>query len=544
VRSARAGIEAGLSGAVSALNADEKVDLELRPSREARFGDYQSSVALKLARPLRRAPAQIAADLMGRLDLEEATVEAVSGYLNFRLRPRWLQEVVRQAAADSNYGSSDVGCGQRVQVEIGSVNPTGPLHIGHGRSMILGDTIGRLLAFTGHQVSREYYVNDQNKQTRLFAASVSARLHGQEPPPGGYTGGYVTELAEQARAELPGIGAMSEAEAEARLRDFAIQRMVELLDRSVSRVNVHYDEWYWESELWRRGLPQAAIERLRAGGHLSEREGAIWFSPAVPGWEEADEDRVVIRTNGEPTYFASDLGYLLSRFEDRGFQRVVEVWGADHHGYVPRMKAATALLGLDPQNLQVVLVQMVNLKEGKMSKRQGRFVTLDELVDRVGSDAVRYFYLLRSADAMLEFDLEAALSQGNENPVYYAQYAHARLFNVERTAQRTHPDLPAEPDLALLDKPWELAVAKEIARWPETVETAARELEPHRLPHYAQRLADAVHGFYQAGNELPDNRMVVPDPDMTRARLELCRAARNSLRIALDQMGVSAPEQM
>ncbi|MDQ6899139.1 MAG: arginine--tRNA ligase [Candidatus Dormibacteraeota bacterium] len=544
MRSARAGIEGGLRGAVSALSPEGEVDLELRPSREARFGDYQSSVALKLARPLRRAPDQIAADLMGRLELEEASVEAVSGYLNFRLRPRWLQGLVGQAAADPNYGSSDVGCGQRVQVEIGSVNPTGPLHIGHGRGTILGDTIGRLLAFTGHQVSREYYVNDQNKQARLFAASVFARLHGREPPPGGYTGGYVAELAQQAKAELSGIEAQAEPEAEPRLRHFAIQRMVESLDRSVRRVNVHYDEWHWESELWRRGLPQAAIERLRAGGHLSERAGAVWFSPAVRGWEDADEDRVVIRSDGEPTYFASDLGYLLSRFEDRGFQRVVEVWGADHHGYVPRMKAATELLGLDARNLQVVLVQMVNLKEGKMSKRQGRFVTLDELVDRVGSDAVRYFYLLRSADAMLEFDLEAALSQGNENPVYYAQYAHARLFNVERTAQKTHARLPLEPDLGRLDKPWELAVAKEIARWPETVETAARELEPHRLPHYVQRLADSVHGFYQAGNESPERRMVVPDPDLTRARLELCRAARNTLRIALDQMGVSAPEHM
>jgi len=544
VSSARGGIEAGLSRAVEALNPAARLDLELHRSRDARFGDYQSSVAMKLARSLRRAPAQIAAELASSLDLEEATVESVNGYLNFRLRPEWLQRLIRQAAADPRYGSSNLGCGQRIQAEIGSANPTGPIHIGHGRGIIVGDTICRLLAFTGHEVSREYYVNDQNTQARRFGASVYARLHRQEPAPGGYSGSYVTELAERARAELPGVEDQPEPEAEPRLRRYAIQRMIEGLRAIVGRVNVHYDEWYWESELWRRGLPQAAIERLREDGHLSEREGALWFSPAVPGWEQEDEDRVVIRSNGEPTYFASDLGYLLSRFEVRDFERVVEVWGADHHGYVPRMKAATALLGIDAANLQVVLVQMVNLKDGKMSKRQGRYVTLAELVDRVGADAVRYFYLLRSADSMLEFDLEVALSQGNENPVYYAQYAHARLFNIERTAAETHPSLPLKPDLARLDKPWELAVAKEIAHWPEVVEKAARELEPHRLPHYVQRLADTVHGFYQAGNEAAGNRMVVPDLQLTRARLELCRAARNTLRIALDQMGVSAPERM
>jgi arginyl-tRNA synthetase len=260
---------------------------------------------------------------------------------------------------------------------------------------------------------------------------------------------------------------------------------------------------------------------------------------------------VVIRSSGQPTYFASDLGYLLSRFEERGFKRVIEVWGSDHHGYVPRMKSAAAALGIDPEKLVVILHQMVNLKEGasrsdstRMSKRAGRFVTLDELIDRVGSDPVRYFYLLRSPDTTIEFDLELAVTQSNENPVYYAQYAHARLVNVEATAAEKHPRLPEHADVSLLVEPWELEVARQLAFWPEVVEDATHMLEPHRVPYYVQDLATAVHRFYHAGNEKSEHRVVVDDPNLTRARLELCRAARHTLKTALDLMGVSAPERM
>jgi arginyl-tRNA synthetase len=320
--------------------------------------------------------------------------------------------------------------------------------------------------------------------------------------------------------------------------------MIEQFQATLGRLGVRYDSWYSERSLWEGGLARRAVERLRERGYLRERDGAVWFAPAMDDDEGDEEDRVVFRSDGSHTYFASDLGYLLSRFEEREFQRVIEVWGADHHGYVARIKSAAAALGYDPDKLVIILNQMVNLKEGKMSKRQGRFVTLDELVDRVGADATRYFYLLRSPDAMMEFDLELAVSEGNENPVYYAQYAHARLFNVERTAAEAHPRLPAQPDLALLDKPWELAVARQVAFWPDAVETAARALEPHRLPHAVQALADSVHAFYHAGNEEAAHRVVVPDPELTRARLELSRAARNTLRIALGLMGVSAPERM
>jgi arginyl-tRNA synthetase len=314
---------------------------------------------------------------------------------------------------------------------------------------------------------------------------------------------------------------------------------------------VHYDEWFLESRVWHEGLSQLAIKRLRESGFLKERDGALWFGPAA---EEEDglgeqvrsttEDRVVIRSNGEPTYFASDLGYLLSRFERRGFDRVVEVWAADHHGYVPRLKAAAAALGIDPRRLVIILHQMVNLKEGKMSKRAGRFVTLDELLDKVGPDAVRYFYLLRSPDTTIEFDLELALMQSNENPVFYAQYAHARLANVEGTAAERHPTLPDGADVSLLAHSWELDVARQLAFWPEVVEDATRLLEPHRIPYYVHDLATAVHRFYHAGNETSEHRVVVDDPVLTRARLELCRAARHTLKTAFDLIGVSAPERM
>ncbi len=548
-------IAGALTAAVRQLGVDgELPDLELGRAKGTDRGDYASPAGLKLARVLREPPPAIAGRLAGTMSIPQgaATAHAVGGYVNFRLTPDWLQRLVGRVAANGpGYGASRIGRGERLQVEFASINPTGPLHIGHGRGTILGDSICRLLEFAGHDVQREYYVNSDNTQTRRFGASVYARLHGTEPPEGGYTGDYVTEIAEAARRDLPGIENLPEEEAEPNLRMYAIEKMVDRIKATVARLNVHYDEWFWESRLWDTGLARTAIDRLRESGYLKDRGGAVWFGPAL---EEEDglneqvlseeEDRVVIRSNGQPTYFASDLGYLLSRFEQRGFNRVIEVWGADHHGYVARMKAAVAALGFDPDKLVVILHQMVNLKEGKMSKRAGRFVTLDELIDRVGSDAVRYFYLLRSPDTTIEFDLDLAITQGNENPVYYAQYAHARLVNVEVTASERHPQLPARADVSLLVHPWELDVARQLAFWPEVVHDAAHLLEPHRIPYYIQDLATAVHRFYHAGNDISEHRVVVDDVELTRARLELCRAARHTLKTALDLLGVSAPERM
>jgi arginyl-tRNA synthetase len=543
--SIRRRIEDALKDAVLALGVEgELPDLELGRAKASERGEYASSAGMKLARALKQPPQQIASRLAETIAVPEnaATVEAVGGYVNFRLTPQWLQTLVAQVIATGPvYGSADIGQGERLQVEFASINPTGPMHIGHGRGAILGDSICRLLEFTAHNVQREYYVNSDNTQTRRFGASVYTRLHGKEPPEGGYTGEYVTEIAEIARRDLPGIDQLPEEEAEPKLRMYAMQKVLDQIKATVARLNIRYDEWFWENTVWETGLAQRAIERLREEGFLKERDGALWFGDPA---DEEEEDRVVIRSNGQPTYFASDLGYLLSRFEERGFNRVIEVWASDHHGYVPRMKAAAAALGFDSAKLVIILHQLVNLKEGKMSKRAGRFVPLDELIDRVGSDAVRYFYLLRSPDTTIEFDLELAVTQSNENPVYYAQYAHARLANVEATASERHARLPEQADVSLLVEPWELDVARELAFWPEVVEDAVHLLEPHRIPYYVQDLATAVHRFYHAGNEKSEHRVVVDDPDLTRARLELCRAARHTLKTALDLMGVSAPERM
>jgi arginyl-tRNA synthetase len=538
----RESIREALVAAVRKLGVEGEIpDLELGRAKLPAHGDYATSAGMKLARALRQDPKTIATRLAETIQVADgaATAEAAGGYVNFRLTDEWLRRLTTRVGPD--YGARDIGRGERLQVEFASINPTGPLHIGHGRGTILGDSICRVLEFTGHDVQREYYVNSDNTQTRRFGASVYARLHGNEPPEGGYTGEYVTELAQMARHDLPGIEQVPEDEAEPKLRIYALGKMVDRIAATVARLNIHYDEWFWENGLWESGLPQEAIQRLRAAGYLKEKDGALWFGDPA---EVEEEDRVVIRSSGQPTYFASDLGYLLSRFEKRDFHRVIEVWGADHHGYVPRMKTAVAALGFDPQNLVVILHQMVNLKEGKMSKRAGRFVTLDELVDRVGSDAVRYFYLLRSPDTTIEFDLELAVTQSSENPVYYAQYAHARLTNVESAASERHAHLPEQPDVSLLIHPWELDVARQLAFWPDVVEEATAMLEPHRIPYYVHDLATAVHRFYHAGNADSEHRVVVEDRALTRARLELARAARQTLKIALDLMGVSAPERM
>ena len=551
----RSRIGEALAQAVRGLGVEgELPDLELGRAKEAAHGDYASPAGLKLARQLRQAPPQIAERIARTIVIPDgaATAEAAGGYVNFRLADEWLHRLVTEVASHGEgFGASNLGRGESVQVEFGSINPTGPMHIGHGRGVVLGDSISRLLDFTGHKIQREYYVNDQNTQARRFGASVWARMNGEEPPEGGYVGEYVTELAEIAKRELGDIDSLQREQAEAKVRQFAIALMVERIKASVARLNVRYDEWFPESQLWQDGLPQLAIKQLREAGFLKERDGALWFGPAL---EEEDglgehvrsekDDRVVIRSNGEPTYFASDLGYLLSRFERRGFHRVIEVWAADHHGYVARLKAAAVALGIDAERLEIIIHQMVNLKEGKMSKRAGRFVELDELIDKVGSDAVRYFYLLRSPDTTIEFDLELALTQSNENPVFYAQYAHARLVNVEATAREKHPSLREEADVSLLMQPWELEVARQLAFWPEVVEDSTRLLEPHRIPYYVHDLSTAVHRFYHAGNETCEFRVVVDDPKLTRARLELGRAARHTLKTALDLMGVTAPERM
>jgi arginyl-tRNA synthetase len=532
-------IAEALDRAAREIGADGDLpDLELARTRNPERGDFSSSAGMKLARFLKRSPSQIATELAAAIRFPGGEVEAepTNGYINFRLRPEWLQKLVGEVvAAGPRYGSSDLGQGERVQVEYLSTNPTGPLHIGHGRGAILGDSLASLLEFTGHDVWREYYVNDHGNQAHLFGASIVARLRDQDPPENGYVGDYINELAEKAREE--GI-----PETEEDLMAFGLALMVERFKALLERLGVRYSVWYSEKSLWDEGDAQRAIERLRERGFLKEKDGATWFAPAMDEEGGDSDDRVVFRSNGVHTYFASDLGYLVNRFETRAFQRVIEVWGADHHGYVQRMKQACAALGIDADRLVIILNQFVTLKEGKMSKRAGRFVTLQELLDEVGPDAVRWFYLSRAPETMMEFDLELATTHNTTNPFYYVQYAHARLAGIERTAAGR--ELPAEAELGLLDKPWELDLARQLAHWPDTVAEATRLREPHRLPYFIYELADRVSTFYEAGNDNGEHRVVVDDPRLTRARLELCRAAQATLRSGLDLVGVAAPERM
>ena len=541
-------LETALAAAARHLGAEgELPDLEVGRARNPAHGDYASPIGLKLARTLRRPPPEIAARVAERIEVPggAARAEAAGGYVNFRLDGAWLQRLVGEvAAAGADYGRSDTGAAERVQVEFVSINPTGPLHVGNGRGAVLGDSLARVLQFTGHDIEREYYVNDYGTQAHKFAASIYARLHGQEPPEGGYVGEYVQELADAARREVPGIESMPREEAVEKLSDYGSWQVIERTKKTLARLGITFDSWFSERSLWvENGLARQALDRLRRGGYLVDKEGAVWFAPAIEEGAEESEERVVIRSDGLHTYFASDLGYLLSRFEDRPYQHVIEVWGADHHGYVPRFLAGAAALGLDTDRLEILLHQFVTLREGRMSRRSGRLVAIDELIDEVGADAVRFFYLLRSAEVTIEFDLELAVKQDRANPVYYAQYAHARLANVEVTAAERHPSLPAA-DAALLDKEWELDLVRQIAFWPETVEEAARLREPHRIAHYAGDLADRVHKFYDRGNREGALRVVVDDAALTAARLELCRAARGTLKAALDLLGVSAPERM
>ena len=535
----RESIAAALEAAAREIGAEgELPDLELARARNPDHGDFASSAGMKLARLLRRPPGQIAGELAAavRLPGAEATAEAAGGYVNFRLTRQWLQRRVGEiVTAGAGYGRSDLGAGEKVQVEFGSTNPTGPLHVGHGRGYILGDALASLLAFTGHQVEREFYVNDQNTQSIKFGLSILARHRGEDPPEGGYQGDYVRELAEAAKSQ--GIPATEED-----LRRFGVQQVVLGFERELARLGIHYDRWFRESEVWASGLGEQAIERLQKAGYLVEREGALWFAPAIADDSAPEDERVVRRSSGEYTYFASDLGYLLSRFEQRGFHRVIEVWGSDHHGYVPRMKSAAQALGIDPDRLVIILNQLVILSEGKMSKRAGRMVTLSELIDRVGPDAVRWFYLSRTADTQMEFDLELATTRNRTNPVFYVQYAHARLRGIERTAAGR--SLPAAADLELLQQPWELDLARQLAQWPDAVAEAARLREPHRTTYFLYEVADRVSTFYEAGNDNGDFRVVVDDPRLTRARLELCRAAQATLQSGLDLLGVAAPDRM
>ncbi|MDD3447914.1 MAG: arginine--tRNA ligase [Gammaproteobacteria bacterium] len=566
-----------------ALGADVPERVHVERARDRRHGDFATNVALTLAKAAGRKPRDLAGQIIQALPaspLVSRVEMAGPGFINFFMSPEAYHQVVNAVLGQGeSYGRSTVGNGRAVQVEFVSANPTGPLHVGHGRGAAYGATVADLLQAVGYQVHREYYVNDAGRQMDILAASVWLRyldLCGETVtfPSNGYKGDYVwdiaatlhrgrgTELHHSIATVMEGVppdapaGGDKEAHIDAligrarallgpaRYRevfDLGLETILADIRDDLGAFGVTYEEWFSERSLTESGAVDRAIERLRDSGHVYEREGALWFRSTDYGDEK---DRVVVRENGQKTYFASDIAYHMDKLE-RGFEQVIDVWGADHHGYVPRVKAALAAIGDDPSRLDVLLVQFAILYRGgekvQMSTRSGEFVTLRELREEVGNDAARFFYVLRKCEQHMDFDLDLAKSQSNDNPVYYIQYAHARICSVMR--QREEKGLPRDEEaggrcLGLLEEEHEQALLNTLSRYPEVLEAAALSHEPHQLAHYLRELANDFHTYYNA------HQFLVEDAGLRDARLNLCLATRQVLRNGLRLLGVAAPETM
>lgn len=512
------------------------------------FGDLACNVAMVLAREARRPPRAIAEALLRRLRDPHGWLAAVEvagpGFINFRFTAQFWQALLGEAlAAGDRYGRSDLGGGRRVHLEFVSANPTGPLHVGHGRGAVVGDVAGRLLEAVGFAVEREYYVNDFGRQMELLGRSTLARwrqLGGEavEFPADGYPGDYLIDIARRMREHPDGVdlAALPEAEAVARCREFAGAALLSGIRSDLERFGVRFDGFVSERALHEAGVLEAALAALPP--HLLyAHDGALFFRSTTFG---DDKDRAVKRQGGLPTYFGGDLAHFYATLA-RGFARLLMVLGADHHGYVARLRAIVQALGQPPDTLRVLLVQLVNLTRGgqpvRMGKRAGEFVTLREVLDEVGVDAARFFFLLRKADSQLDFDLELATRQSADNPVFYVQYAHTRIAGVLRHAADAGVQLEPAPDLTPLGDA-EAESLRTLAAFPDVVEQAARLLEPHKIAFYAMEVAGAFHRYYN------QHRIVTPDPAVTQARLALVRCYQQVLRLALGLAGVSAPERM
>ena len=516
--------------------------------RNREHGDWATNVALVAAqgkgnpRPI----AQAIAEAVPTTDLIESVEVAGPGFLNFRLSATWLHDVVRRAADPSTgFGRSEEGRGTKVNVEFVSANPTGPINVVSGRHAAVGDTIARLLEATGHEVTREYYFNDAGRQMLLFGASVGARYlqhfgRDAEVPEDGYHGDNITEVAREIAEEVgDSLTSLDPDELAQRMLDLSWPRILESVKASLSRFGTTFDVWFSESTLHDAGKVDDAIGRLRDAGLMEERDGALWMLTSRFG---DDKDRVVIRSNGEPTYFAADLGYLLDKF-GRGFDRLIYLWGADHHGTIPRLMAAVEALGYERDRVEIPLLQIVSLARGgeavKASKRAGVYVALDELVDEVGVDAARYTFLTRSLEAPLEFDIDLAKEQAPENPVYYVQYAHARISSILRKAvEEGFEPAVADAPLELLTHESEEELMRKLASYEEAVSDAARLRAPQRIPRYVEELASTFSAFYR------DCKVLADDRGLAQARLALCLATRSVLADGLGLLGVSAPERM
>ncbi len=546
-----------------------KVIIE-RP-RRPEHGDYATGLPLKMIRDVNAALKAAEQPTLSPVDVGRRIVHrlpdvpfigrvevAPPGFINFKLDEGWLaRQVETILEAGEGWGHINLGDGKRVQVEYGSANPTGPLHVGFGRNLVLGDTLANVLAAAGYDVQREYYVNDAGSQMEKLGESLYVRyceLLGHDVgdiPEGGYRGDYVRDWARRVvDEEGDRYLQLPRQEAIDLLRERAYQIAMEGIRDDCARMNIHYDRWFSERSLYDPdaypdlggiSLFDRVMSILRTGGHLYMAEGAVWFNAKALG---GDKDEVIIRSNGKPGYFVSDIAYHYDKFVRRGFDWVIDVWGADHQGHVPRMKAMMRALELDPERLTLYIYQMVTLLESgeqvRLSKRAGTQVNLRDLLDDIGPDAARFFLASRAADSQMDLDLDLARRESDENPVYYVQYGHARIASILRyAAERGHSDEGA--DVSLLTHPAELALIRKMLELPEVVARAAQELAPHHLTYYAQDLAATFHVFYR------DCRVVSSDPadaEITKARLRLVRAAKLALAQTLRLIGVGAPEKM
>jgi arginyl-tRNA synthetase len=536
------------AAAEGVIDGGELPDPEFERPRNRAHGDWSTNVALKAGR-FKGSPREVAAAIAARLpenDLVEGVDVAGPGFLNFRLAPTWLHDVVRRAAAPTGrFGFASEPTGRRFNVEYVSANPTGPVNVVSGRHAAVGDAIANLLEAVGHEVTREFYVNDAGRQVTLFAQSIAARYlqllgHEAAVPEDGYQGDYVTELAREIAAEYgPDLSDLGDEERVQRFKELGLQRMKAAMQRSLEAFGTKQEVWFSEAALHDSGAVKDALDKLRSAGLVEERDGALWFLSSRLG---DDKDRVVVRSNGETTYLASDLAYLIDKF-GRGHDHLIYLWGADHHGTIARLLAGAEALGLERERVEVALVQIVTLLSGgeaiKASKRAGVIVPLDELVAEVGRDAARYTFLSRALESPLEFDIELAKEEGPENPVYYVQYAHARICSILRRAEEAgvRPD-PAAALLRSLQHPSEDELMRKLASYEDVVPDAASMRTPQKITRYLEELAAVFSAFYR------DCRVMEDDEGLMHARLVLCMATRGVLSSGLGLLGVGAPERM
>ncbi len=533
------------------LDSGEIGEITLEIPKSEEHGDYATNVAMVSARIFKEAPRKIAEKIVDCIPDPENLIDKIEiagpGFINFFVKDiAWHSVLKTIVSKEYSYGRSDWGSGKKVQVEFVSANPTGPLHVGHGRGAAVGDVVARALEATGHDVSREYYINDAGRQMEILGHSIFLRyqeLFGRqiEFPEDFYQGEYIVDIAREIKnAKGDYYLKIEESKAISELSAYGGKKILDEIREDLKDFGIEYDCWFSEKSLFENNLVRKVIEELKERGFIYEEDGAFWFRSSEFGDEK---DRVVVRSNGALTYFASDLAYHKNKFE-RGFNQIIDVWGADHHGYVPRVKAGMKALGYNEDDVQIILVQLVSLlRSGEpvaMSTRKGEFVTLREVMDEVGRDAARYIFLTRRSDSHLDFDLELAKEKSSDNPVYYVQYAHARICSMFRVArdEGIEIDWSSDIDLSLLDLPQEKKMMKILAQYPAVVSSCARFREPHRLPYYLNDLVSVFHSYYNK------NRVISDNEPLMRARFYLVKAVQIVVKNALDILGVNAPEKM